>query len=150
MDGKSNLCPAEDSAIRRWIGTFQKAMDSIEAALISAWVNPEEAAAERLQLITPLLDPELDHQQLVELKKEICGREKISYRTISRYLSAYLSEGFTGLKPKVSYHQKESRLPEDFPELLEEAIVLRRNARAEAPMTSSGYWSWKNVWLPES
>lgn len=88
--------------------------------------NPEEAAAERLQLITPLLDPELDHQQLVELKKEICGREKISYRTISRYLSAYLSEGFTGLKPKVSYHQKESRLPADFPELLEEAIVLRR------------------------
>lgn len=89
-------------------------------------LNPEETAAVRLQLITPLLDPGLDHQQTVDLKKELCNREHISYRTISRYLDAYLTEGFAGLKPKTSYHQKESKLPPDFPELLEEAIVLRR------------------------
>ncbi|MCR2019140.1 hypothetical protein NSB04_05190 [Blautia pseudococcoides] len=34
--------------------------------------NPEDVAAKRMQLITPLLDPALDHQQLVELKKQIC------------------------------------------------------------------------------
>lgn len=39
LDRKSNQCPAEDSTIRRWIRTFQKAMDSIEAALISAWMQ---------------------------------------------------------------------------------------------------------------
>lgn len=88
--------------------------------------NPEDTAATRLQLITPLLDPALDRQQVIELKKRICEREGISYRTISRYLSAYLSEGFPGLKPKISYHHRESKLPPDFPELLEEAIVLRR------------------------
>lgn len=88
--------------------------------------NPEDTAAKRMQLITPLLDPALDHQQLVELKKQICQREGISYRTISRYLDAYLADGFQGLKPKTSYQQKESKLPPDFPELLEEAIALRR------------------------
>lgn len=88
--------------------------------------NPEETAARRMQLITPLLDPSLDAQRIIELKKEICYREDISYRTISRYLDAYHQEGFQGLKPKVSYHQKESKLPPDFPELLEEAVTLRR------------------------
>lgn len=88
--------------------------------------NPEDIAAQRMQLITPLLDPALDHQTLVELKKQICQKEELSYRTISRYLDAYLAEGFQGLKPKISYHQKESKLPPDFPELLEEAISLRR------------------------
>ena len=70
--------------------------------------NPEDIAAQRMQLITPLLDPALDHQTLVELKKQICQKEELSYRTISRYLDAYLAEGFQGLKPKISYHQKES------------------------------------------
>lgn len=88
--------------------------------------DPEETAARRMRLITPLLDPSLDPARIIELKKDICYREDISYRTISRYLDAYLAEGFNGLKPKVSYHQKESRLPEDFPQLLEEAIILRR------------------------
>lgn len=88
--------------------------------------SPDETAAIRMQLITPLLEPSLDPQGIIERKKEICNREGISYRTVSRYLSAYQAEGFEGLKPKVSYHQKESRLPEDFPQLLEEAIILRR------------------------
>jgi len=88
--------------------------------------NPEETAARRMRLITPLLDPSLDPARIIELKKDICNREDISYRTISRYLDAYLTKGFNGLKPKVSYHQKESKLPEDFPQLLEEAIILRR------------------------
>jgi transposase InsO family protein len=96
------------------------------AAAMIQKLNPEDTAAKRMQLITPLLDPSLDSQKIIELKKQICYRENISYRTISRYLDAYRSEGFQGLKPKVSYHQKESRLPPDFPELLEEAIVLRR------------------------
>jgi len=91
-------------------------------------IDPEETAAKRMQMITPLLDPALEHQQIVELKKEICKNEGISYRTVGRYLDAYLAEGFSGLKPKVSYHQKESRLPENFPELLEEAIILRRES----------------------
>lgn len=89
-------------------------------------LNPEETAAKRMQLITPLLDPTLDSQRIIELKKEISIRENISYRTVSRYLSAYQQEGFQGLKPKTSYHHKESKLPSDFPELLEEAIQLRR------------------------
>lgn len=86
----------------------------------------EETAARRMQLITPLLDPNLDPQSVIEMKKRISEQERISYRTISRYLEAYQQEGFNGLKPKLSYQRKESRLPEDFPELLEEAIILRR------------------------
>lgn len=88
--------------------------------------DPEEVAAERLQLITPLLDPSLDHAALVERKKKICEEAHLSYRSVSRYLERYRHEGFSGLKPCYSYVRSESTLPENFPELLEEAIILRR------------------------
>lgn len=68
--------------------------------------NPEETAARRMQLITPLLDPSLDAQRIIELKKEICYREDISYRTISRYLDAYHQDGFQGLNPKYRITRK--------------------------------------------
>lgn len=45
-------------------------------------ISPDETAAIRMQLITPLLEPSLDPQSIIERKKEICNREGISYRTL--------------------------------------------------------------------
>ena len=57
-------------------------------------------------------------------------------------LDAY-GERVQGLPPKVSYHQKESKLPPDFPELLEEATALRRECHPTVSMISSESWNWR-------
>lgn len=88
--------------------------------------TPDDIAATRLQMITPLLDESLDANQIIELKKKISEDNNLSYRSVSRYLAAYRTEGFAGLKPKTGYKRKSSNLPDDFPEVVEQAIILRR------------------------
>jgi transposase InsO family protein len=88
--------------------------------------TPEDVAGYRLQLISPLLEEGLDNSQIIELKKQISEKNQLSYRSISRYHQSYLDEGFAGLKPQHSYKRKDTNLPENFPEVLEQAIILRR------------------------
>ena len=61
-----------------------------------------------------------------ERMKEIAEKYSVSYRTLGRYLRAYQEHGFEGLKPKTPQKKGMSLLPSDYPELLEEAIILRR------------------------
>ena len=83
----------------------------------------EEIAANRLQLISPLLDPSLDRDKKQMLKEQICIQSSLSERTIRRYLERYQSQGFEGLKPQNSGRSGNSVIP---PEVLKEAIALRR------------------------
>jgi len=88
--------------------------------------TPEDVAAKRLSMITPLLEADLDPARMVELKKKISEAHECSYRSISRYLQAYQREGFGGLKPKTGYKRNQDLQVENFSEILEEAIILRR------------------------
>lgn len=87
--------------------------------------KPEDIAARKMVIITPLLAEGLDPQRIIELKKELSERHQISYRTITRYMEAYRSNGFEGLKPTVG-GSRESTLPDHYPMVVEQAIVLRR------------------------
>ena len=88
--------------------------------------TPDDVAAARLQMITPMLDESLDTSQIIELKKKISEENELSYRSISRYLDTYKAGGFTGLKPKTGYKRTSNKLPENFPEVVEHAVILRR------------------------
>jgi transposase InsO family protein len=88
--------------------------------------TPDDVAATKLRMITPLMDESLDASQIIELKKKISEENNISYRSISRYLEAYQQEGFAGLKPKTGYKRNQSTLPDNFPDMVEHAIILRR------------------------
>lgn len=83
----------------------------------------EEIAANRLKLISPLLDTALDRDKKQMLKEQICIQAGLSERTIRRYLNQYQEKGFEGLKPKASGRSGSSVIPED---ILKEAIALRR------------------------
>ena len=83
----------------------------------------EEVAANRLQIILPLIDPSLDQSKMLELKEEASVRFGISERTIRRWISRYQEEGFEGLKPKAPESGGVSKIPE---ELILEAIRLRK------------------------
>ena len=91
---------------------------------ITTW--QDEAALDRFQLISPLLDEKLDSSQLVQRRKEIaeaCGK---SEKTIRRYEMAYRGSGFSGLKPQNRTKHRSQALPSNFDELLAEAIQLKR------------------------
>lgn len=86
----------------------------------------EQKANERMMMIMPLLEDGLSKSDIVDRKKKQCDRHDISYRSISRYLDAYLEGGYEALKPKTGYKRQDSSLPEGFGSILEEAIILRR------------------------
>lgn len=83
----------------------------------------EEIAANRLTLITPLIDPMLDQDKLMAMKEDISVRSGLSERTIRRYLKLYREKGFDGLKPHSPGCSGKSIIPE---EVIEEAVTLRR------------------------
>ena len=83
----------------------------------------EEVAANRLQIILPLMDPALDKAKKQDLKEAASIQYGISERTIRRWINNYLNDGFEGLKPKAPETSGTSKSPED---LITEAIRLRR------------------------
>lgn len=84
----------------------------------------EAIAAERVQLLSPLLAEGLDPAKAREIKQRICEQTGLSERTLRRYLAKYREDGFGGLKPKGKGRQlSEATIP---PEILEQAILLRR------------------------
>lgn len=86
----------------------------------------EAEALRRYQLIAPLLDAEMDPAKKVQLRENLAEQHKTSTRTVYRYEEAYRSAGFSGLKPADRTQTRSTRLPENFDDLLQEAIQLKR------------------------
>lgn len=83
----------------------------------------EDVASERIHLIMPLFDERLDLAARIALRRRIAEQSGLSERTIRRYESSYLSDGFQGLKPKDRKKTVAGGMTES---ILQEAIKLRR------------------------
>lgn len=81
-------------------------------------------AAERVQLLSPLLAEGLDAAKARQIKARICEQTGLSERTIRRYLAQYQADGFSGLRPKGKSGGVEREAIA--PEVMEQAILLRR------------------------
>ncbi len=77
-------------------------------------------------MISPLLDEELDRAKRIEIRKKISEDFVVSTRTLYRYEAAYRASGFEGLIPDSRSQKLSKKLPENFEELLQEAIQLKR------------------------
>ena len=86
----------------------------------------EDAALERFRLIAPLLDETLDPAKRLMLRKEIAGSNGLTTRSLYRYEAAYRADGFAGLKPMNREQRRSQALPENFDELVAEAVQLKR------------------------
>ena len=86
----------------------------------------EEQALQRYQLIAPLLDESLDNAKRIQMRETVAEQNGISPRTLYRYEAAYRKGGFPGLKPQDRETKRSPKLPENFDELLEQAIQLKR------------------------
>ena len=88
------------------------------------WQN--EQALKRYQMISPLLDPDIDDAKRCQLREEIAKREGISKRTIYRYEAKYREEQFEGLIPQNREKRRSQKLPDNFEAIVGEAIQLKR------------------------
>ena len=86
----------------------------------------EEQALQRYQLIAPLLDESLDNAKRIQMREAVAEQNGLSPRTLYRYEAAYRKGGFSGLKPQDRESKRSPKLPENFDELLEQAIQLKR------------------------
>lgn len=89
-----------------------------------AW--QEDQALARFQMISPLLDESLDRAKRVELREQLSAQYQVSTRSLYRYENYYRENGFTGLKPMNREAHRAPSLPENFDELVAEAIQLKR------------------------
>lgn len=88
------------------------------------WQSDEALA--RYRMILPLIDPEIDNAKRCMLRGEIAKREDVSVRTIYRYEKQYREEQFKGLLPKTREKRRSQKLPENWDEIVREAVQLRR------------------------
>ncbi len=89
-----------------------------------AW--QEEEAFRRYQMISPLLQEDLDDAKKLQLRRQIAEKNGLSVRSIYRYEKAYREGSFSGLKPEGRKKQRTQQLPEGFDRLLDEAVQLRK------------------------
>ena len=106
----------------------------------------EEIAAQRVQLLSPLLCDQLDNAQARLIKARICEQSGISERTLRRYLSQYKAEGFSGLKPKSKGQKRsEDAIPAN---VLEQAILLRREVPGRSVSQIINILEWEGLAEP--
>ena len=86
----------------------------------------ESIALSRFQIIQPLLDQTLDKAKRIQIRRKIAEDNDISEKTVKRWEDAFFQSGFSGLKPAEKAGGQSSKLPDNFPELLQEAIQLKR------------------------
>ena len=86
----------------------------------------DDAALKRYTMIAPLLDSSIDNARRVALRKKIAEDNNTTIRSLYRYEKAYRKDGFAGLRPSDREKQRSQALPDNFQELLSEAVQLRR------------------------
>lgn len=105
----------------------------------------EEVAANRMQIIAPLLDPTVDKGKYQQLKEEASQKYTVNERTIRRWVTAYRAYGFDGLKPKTPSTSGKSKIPEN---LIEEAIKLRREVPKRSVNEIISILEWEGLAAP--
>ena len=103
-------------------------------------------AAERVQILSPLLAEGLDAAKTRQIREQICSQTGLSERTLRRYLAQYREEGYDGLKPK----GKDPRECEDaIPiQVLEQAILLRREIPGRSVAQIIQVLEWEGLVQP--
>lgn len=86
----------------------------------------DEEALKRYQMIAPLLDDDLDEAKRRHLREEIAAKYEISKRSLYRYEAKYREDSFTGLRPMNREKRRSQALPENWDEIVGEAIQLKR------------------------
>lgn len=86
----------------------------------------DEEAPRRYQMTAPLLDADLDEGKRRQMREEAAEKNGISIRSLYRYEERYRGSGFEGLRPMGRIKKRMQRLPDNFGEVMEQAVQLKR------------------------
>lgn len=86
----------------------------------------DEEALRRYQMIAPLLDEDLDEGKRRQLREETAEKYGISKRSLYRYEAKYRKEAFDELCPMKREKRRSQALPENYDEIVGEAVQLKR------------------------
>ncbi len=86
----------------------------------------DEEALKRYRMIAPLLDAGLDEGKKRQMREDAAEKNGISKRSLYRYEERYRSSGFEGLRPMGRTKKRMQRLPDNFDEVMEQAVQLKR------------------------
>lgn len=86
----------------------------------------DEEALKRYRMIAPLLEEGLDEAKRRQLREETAEKYGISKRSLYRYEAKYREEAFDGLRPMNREKRRSQALPENYDEIVTEAIQLKR------------------------
>lgn len=107
----------------------------------------EEIAVQRIQWLSPLLEPGLDPAKRKQIKANICEQTGWSERTVRRYEAKYKKDGFDGLKPKTKMRPRSDAIPAN---ILEEAILLRREVPSRSVSQIIQILEWEEKVRPRA
>ena len=106
----------------------------------------EEIAAQRVQILSPLLAEDLDAAKARQIRARICEQTGISDRTLRRYQAQYKKDGFIGLKPQSkNQYRSEDAIPL---KILEQAILLRREVPGRSVSQIIQILEWESLVEP--
>nr|MBQ4455376.1 DDE-type integrase/transposase/recombinase [Clostridia bacterium] len=96
-------------------------MDSKE---VRNWQDQE--ALKRLEMITPLMDPDLDNAKRCQKREEIASKYGVTTRSLYRYEKYFRENAFDGLRPMNREMRRSAKLPDNYGEIVAQAIQLKR------------------------
>ena len=91
---------------------------------VTSW--QDQKASERFKMISPLLAEDLDPAKRSQIRSQIAQNHDISERTLYRLEAAWRKDGFAGLRPADRVVCRSPKLPENFEEILTQAIQLKK------------------------
>ncbi len=86
----------------------------------------DDQALKRLEMITPLLDPDLDDAKRAQMREAIAEKNNLTTRSLYRYEKYYRENSFDGLRPMNRQMRRSARLPENYDEIVRQAIQLKK------------------------
>ena len=96
----------------------------MESKEVTNW--RDEQALKRLEMITPLLDPDMDEAKRIQMRKDIAARNGLTTRSLYRYEKSYREGSFNGLRPMNRQMRRSQRLPDNYDEIVGQAIQLKK------------------------
>lgn len=93
----------------------------------------DRKASERFAMISPLLADDIDPAKKSQLRSRIAEANNISERTLYRLEAAWRRDGYSGLRPVNRQSRRSKKLPENFDEIIMQAVQLKKDGYYREP-----------------
>lgn len=100
---------------------------------VTSW--QDEKASERFAMISPLLADDMDPAKKSQIRTQIAESNDISERTLYRLEAAWRKNGFSGLRPMNREMRRSQSLPDNFDEIVGQAIQLKKEVPSRSVST---------------